>query len=118
MQVMPSTAKWLVDNDERLSPELHADLTNPMHSLRLGAFYLRRMLDRYDGNVIHALAAYNGGPGNCDKWRRNFRGSSQAEFIESIGFTETRNYVKRVLSNYMTYHSLYPPAGRPAASPE
>ncbi len=110
MQVMPSTAKWLVDNDPRLTPELHADLTNPAHSLRLGAFYLRQMLDRYDGNVIYALAAYNGGPGNCDKWRRNFRGTSQADFVEAIAFTETRNYVKRVLSNYMTYHSIYPPA--------
>ncbi len=110
MQVMPSTAKWLVDTDPRLGSELHRDLTNPHHSLRLGAFYLRQMLDRYDGNVIHALAGYNAGPGNCDTWRRNFRGTSQADFVESITFTETRNYVKRVLSNYMTYHSIYPPA--------
>lgn len=110
MQVMPSTAKWLVANDPRLSPAVHEDLTNPAHSLRLGAMYLRQMLDRYDGNVIYALAAYNAGPGNSDKWQRNFRGTSQAEFVEMIGFAETRNYVKRVLSNYMTYHSIYPPA--------
>ena len=66
------------------------------------------MLDRYDGNLVYALAAYNAGPGNCDKWRKRFADADLAEFVESIPFTETRNYVKRVLAHYATYRSIYP----------
>lgn len=110
MQLMPATAQWLTEKDPRLDSELADQLTNPANSLRLGAHYFRMMLDRYEGNVVYALAAYNAGPGNCDAWRRNFRGQSLEDFVESIPFTETRNYVKRILANYATYHSIYPPA--------
>ncbi len=110
MQIMPATAKWLVKEDPGLPPNAHTELNDPRSSLRLGAHYLRMMIDRYDGNLVYALAAYNGGPGNCDTWRRNFKGATFFEFIEFIPFTETRNYVKRVLTNYVTYHSIYPAA--------
>jgi len=110
MQLMPATAKWLVKEDPGLPTDAHQHLNDPRSSLLLGAHYLRMMIDRYDGNLVYALAAYNGGPGNCDTWRRNFKGSTFSEFIEFIPFTETRNYVKRVLANYVTYHSIYPTA--------
>lgn len=110
MQLMPSTARWLAEKDPRLDPTIAERLTVPANSLQLGAHYLRMMMDRYEGNVVYALAAYNAGPGNCDAWLRNFHGSSIEEFVETIPFTETRNYVKRVLANYATYYSIYPPA--------
>jgi len=110
MQVMPATAKWLVKTDTRLPATDAEQLSDPRSSLRMGAHYIKMMLDKYDGNMVYALAAYNGGPGNCDTWRRNFKGSTFSEFIEFIPFTETRNYVKRVLANYVTYHSIYPEA--------
>lgn len=110
MQVMPATADWLAKVDPRVDAKDARNLNRPPHSLRLGAVYLNRMLEKYDGNVVYAAAAYNGGPGNCDKWIRRFNGASTADFIESIPFSETRNYVKRVLANYMTYYSVYPPA--------
>lgn len=110
MQLMPDTAKWLVKTDTRVPASDASNLADPRSSLRLGTHYLKMMLDRYDGNMVYALAAYNGGPGNCDKWQRNFRGETFSEFIEYIPFTETRNYVKRVLANYVTYHSIYPEA--------
>ena len=108
MQVMPRTARWIADNNPELSYARNSDLKRPALSMRLGAQYIRQMLDRYDGNLVYALAAYNAGPGNCDKWRKKFPDSDLAEFVESIPFSETQNYVKRVLAHYATYHSLYP----------
>ena len=109
MQVMPRTAKSLVSEVPGLDPAQAPRLKHPPTSIRLGAHYLRRMLDRYDGNLVYALASYNAGPSNCDTWRKRFAGQSLDEFVESIPFAETQNYVKRVLAHYATYHSLYPP---------
>ena len=109
MQVMPRTAKSLVGEIPDLAPMQELGLKHPPTSIRLGAHYLRRMLDRYDGNLVYALASYNAGPSNCDAWRRRFAGQSLDMFVEAIPFTETQNYVKRVLAHYATYHSLYPP---------
>lgn len=109
MQLMPPTAKWL----EKVEPAVQAchigNLENPQNSLRLGAYYLMRMIDRSDGNLVFAIASYNAGPGNCDKWRVRFPGADMADFVENIPFEETREYVKRVLGNYAAYHSLYTP---------
>ena len=107
MQLMPSTAAWMVGVEDGIEAEHAADLTLPSNSLRLGAYYLRRMLDRSGGNVAVALAAYNAGPGNVSKWERERRGQDTETFIENIPFGETRNYVKRVLANYAAYRSLY-----------
>ncbi len=109
LQVMPSTAKWLAKVDGRIGWDRVANLKHPENSLRLGAVYLRRMLDRSKGNIIHALASYNAGPGNCDKWRKRYPKHGVDEFIEAIPFYETRHYVKKVLANYAAYHSLYAP---------
>lgn len=107
MQLMPSTAKYLADQYPDIDASERFQLMQPRTSIKFGARYLKRMLDRSDGNLVYALASYNAGPGNCDKWRRRFRGYDMAEFVESIPFSETRNYVKRVLANYATYYSLY-----------
>ena len=71
--------------------------------------YMLRMADRSDGHLVYALASYNAGPGNCDKWRRRFPNHSTEAFIQAIPFSETKGYVKKVLGNYAAYHSLYPP---------
>lgn len=111
MQLMPATAGWMVGADEAIQAEHAANLTRPANSLRLGAFYLRRMLERTGGDVAQALAAYNAGPGNLRKWQRERPKDDTEAFIERIPFSETRNYVKRVLGNYGAYKSLYDLAG-------
>ena len=108
MQVMPKTANWLVKVDEKVDRRDAANLANPKHSLLVGTAYLGRMLDRYNGNIAYALAAYNAGPNNCDKWRKAAANDDVTEFIEDIPFSETRRYVKRVLGFYATYYSIYP----------
>lgn len=112
LQVMPDTAKWLASKDDCINADHIANLKAPENSLRLGAVYLRRMLDRSDGNAVYALASYNAGPGNCDKWRARSGVSSLEQFMESIPFPETNDYVKKVLANYAAYHSVYPVAGK------
>lgn len=111
MQLMPGTAEHMVKTDPEISPETGANLESPVNSLRLGARYLKLMLDRSDGNIAFALASYNAGPGNCAKWRKQYAKADLETFVESIPFSETRDYVKIVLGNYAAYYSLYPPAG-------
>lgn len=108
LQLMPSTANWLAKVDSRITNDHVANLESPFNSIRLGAVYLERMLKRSGNNMVYALASYNAGPGNCDKWRKRFSGKSLEAFAETIPFTETNGYVKKVLANYAAYHSLYP----------
>ena len=107
MQLMPRTAEWLADVDSNISKENATNLEMPKHSLRMGTVYIKRMLDRSNGNVIYALASYNAGPGNCDKWRKRNPEYTMEEFVENIPFSETQSYVKRILAHYATYKSIY-----------
>jgi soluble lytic murein transglycosylase len=66
------------------------------------------MVERSDGNLALALAAYNAGPGNASAWKRRFGTDDLDAFIERIPFGETRHYVARVLGNYGAYHSYWP----------
>jgi soluble lytic murein transglycosylase-like protein len=108
MQLMPATAKWLAKKNPMVQPDDAENLGSPVSSLRMGAAYLHQMLERSGGNMVFALASYNAGPGNCDKWRKSFSGDDMDAFIEAIPFAETKDYVKRVLGNYAAYHTLHP----------
>ncbi len=111
MQLMPPTAKWLAQVDPNIENRHVANLESPVNSLRLGAYYILRMFERSNGNLVDTLASYNGGPGNRDKWRKRFPNHDFDAFVEAIPFEETKNYVKKVLGNYAAYHSLYEPVG-------
>ena len=112
-QVMPATGRWL-------SPKvgIRGFTTAMLHqadvNLRLGSYYLRMMLDLLDSNLEYTLAAYNAGKGRVDKWRTWFEYREPAEFVESIPFEETRNYVQVVIRNADFYRRLY--GNRPQAS--
>jgi len=108
MQVMPPTAQWLAKVDPSIDAACIANLENPDNSFRLGIGYLLRMVERSSGNLVHALASYNAGPGNCSKWLKRWPKADLETFVENIPFGETRNYVKTVLGAYAAYHSLYP----------
>ena len=110
MQVMPGTAKHLLKIEPSITEDTIANLNSPINSLRLGAHYLMRMIERCDANYAFALASYNAGPGNLSKWRKARPNAELHEFVEAIPFAETNKYVKKVLGTYAAYHSLYPPA--------
>ena len=105
MQLMPETAKWIAG---KLGEEYSEDsLTNPDTNIRYGTWYLRYLLDMYDGDETCAIAAYNAGHSNVDKWRDSIpEGNSISK--EDIPFEETKNYVKKVNFAYDVYQKLYP----------
>ena len=100
MQITPDTA----DTIEKLSGGEtfeYDDLADPDLNIRYGTFFLRHLLDRYDGNEVAALAAYNAGIGNADAW-------GGAEMGESdVAFAETREYVEQVLDKRDEYAKTY-----------
>jgi soluble lytic murein transglycosylase len=100
MQITPDAADTIAKNSEATSFELE-DLGNPEINIRYGTFLLRELLDRYDGDEAAALAAYNAGPGNADKW-----GGSELT-VEEIPFPETRAYVEEVLQKRDEYRHKY-----------
>jgi soluble lytic murein transglycosylase len=81
----------------------------PATNITLGTWYIANLLKKFDGNIVCAVAGYNAGPGNVDKWVRA-NGPADADtdvFIEKIPFEETRGYVKRVLRSYGAYKMLH-----------
>jgi soluble lytic murein transglycosylase-like protein/outer membrane protein assembly factor BamD (BamD/ComL family) len=100
-QLMPVTA---LD----MSPGiLRSDLQDVRVNVRTGAKYLGKMLSRFNGNIVLALAAYNAGPGAVDRWfKASQQRSEMMEFIESIPYRETREYVSAIIRNYIWYSRL------------
>lgn len=105
MQVIPATGRDLA-RDLGLSYR-RVSLHNPETSLDFGTRYLRQMLDRFGGREERALAAYNAGPHRVDAWTAARPDIPAEEFIESIPFTETRNYVMIILGARDQYRRLY-----------
>ena len=83
----------------------------PDLNIDLGTRYLNQLLARFDGDVLKAVAAYNGGETAIEKWQRRFADLEPDEFVESISYRETRDYIKRVVTNYRTYQQLYAEPG-------
>ncbi len=107
LQLLPTTAEWISKKDSRLKETNPYLWKYPDYNIAFGSTYLRYLLDRFQGNIVYALAGYNAGPGRVDEWKKNIKSREIETFIEDIPFTETRNYVKKVLGNYSAYHSLY-----------
>ncbi|ANU07690.1 lytic transglycosylase domain-containing protein [Paraurantiacibacter namhicola] len=112
MQLMPATAREEAGK-AGMAYMTSSLIDDPRYNIRLGSNHIQRLLAYYDGSYPLAIAAYNAGPGNVNKWlRRNGdprTGSISWEaWIEQIPFFETKNYVQRVLENAVVYELLYP----------
>jgi len=105
MQVMPATGKQVASS---LGTSLtSADLYDVDRNVLLGSAYYRQMLDRFNGNRVFALAAYNAGPHRVDRWRNKPGDEVPVEvWIETIPYRETRNYVQAVLSYNVVFQYL------------
>jgi soluble lytic murein transglycosylase len=104
MQIIPSTRDWIA---EQLKIEIDpTEIFDPSMNTHLGAWYLRHLLDYFQGDIEYALAAYNGGPGNVNAWKENPLIQEKADFLRWIGFGETREYVPKVLLSYEVYKWL------------
>jgi len=107
MQLMPTTARQ-VARRLKVPYSRHKLLNDPDYNLMLGRAYLADLADKYDGSYILALAAYNAGPARADSWIRSFgdprkAGVDPVDWIESLPFEETRNYVQRILESLVVY---------------
>ncbi len=100
MQITPEAADTIARNSNATTFELE-DLGDPEINIRYGTFLLAELLERYDGDEAAALAAYNAGPGNADKW------GGSGLTVEDIGFPETRAYVEEVLEKREEYRHEY-----------
>ena len=105
MQVIPSTGR-LMGRREGLRVRT-TTLFDPNMNLRLGTEYLRGQLDSWSGDWTQTLAAYNAGPGRVREWLSWSNYREPAEFVESIPFSETREYVQAVLRNADMYREIY-----------
>ena len=109
MQLMPATAR-LTSASIDLPYRLGGLLADGDYNIALGRAYLRQMLDRFDGSLVMAIASYNAGPHRVDQWIiRNGDPRDPkidiVDWIELIPFSETRNYVQRVLEALQVYRS-------------
>lgn len=106
MQVLPTTGRQLA---RRIGVPLGSDrqLLSRQLNLQLGTVLLRNLLEDYDGHVEYALAAYNAGKGHVQEWLDAGNFEDAPEFVESIPFTETREYVQAIVRNVSIYRRLY-----------
>ena len=106
MQIMPQTASFLAHRSGATTFTT-ADLNTPEVNIAYGSYYLRYLLNEYHGNLILALAAYNGGESNVDRWEADARARGHTLTVADIPFPETRAYVGRVLHFKQEYRRKY-----------
>jgi soluble lytic murein transglycosylase len=101
MQIMPATGRQIA---KQLQEPWNSDMSlyEPSTNIRYGTFYFKQLLDKFDGQVALAAAGYNAGPGRVKNWRPA-RAMPMDVWIETIPFTETRQYVGMVLANTLFY---------------
>lgn len=111
MQLMPATARFISRKVKMQYSK--SRLTNPDYNVILGSYYIEKLYKQFNKSYVLAIASYNGGPGNVNKWIKKY-GDPRAlsdlddviDWVETIPFYETRNYVQRVLESMQVYKSL------------
>lgn len=98
MQLIPVTADFISTRGD-----ISGDYRDPETNIRMGTWYLRYLMDRYDGDLRLALAAYNSGPGQVDSWLSD----EEFDVSRDIPFAETRDYVTNVQESRRVYAELY-----------
>ncbi|MFW5925066.1 MAG: transglycosylase SLT domain-containing protein [Myxococcota bacterium] len=103
MQIMPRTGRLIASQLER-HDFTAADLLDPETNLEFAAWYLASLIERFDGHLPLAIASYNGGPHNVQRWIRRYSPDMPLDaFLERIPFSQTHRYVRRVLTHYAAY---------------
>jgi soluble lytic murein transglycosylase len=106
MQVLPSTAEEIARRSGGVQFVLR-DLQQPGVNVLYGSYYLRRLLDHYHGSELQAIAAYNAGEGNVDRWAASARAAGRAFDVRAIPYGETRDYVAEVERLRAIYDRVY-----------
>ncbi|WP_394850911.1 lytic transglycosylase domain-containing protein [Pendulispora brunnea] len=104
LQLLPETALTVAKSLGQ--PNAEVLLTNPAQNIKLGARYLKELIERFHGQIPLALAGYNGGPDAVARWMSRLKDAPLDVFVEQIPYTETRAYVVRVMGNFARYAFL------------
>ncbi len=116
MQLMPRTASYIAGDRSLRYSSGRERLYDPAYNMELGQNYVDHLMTRStDGDLFHMAVAYNGGPGNLRRWKRDVAIEDPLLFIESIPNRESRNFVEIVLTNFWVYRARL---GQPAPSRE
>jgi soluble lytic murein transglycosylase len=107
MQILPGTAQFLARRSGAETFTL-SDLGTPEVNIAYGSYYLRYLMNEYSGSEVSALAAYNGGETNVNRWIARERSLGRPLTIAEIPFPQTRAYVTRVLQAQRAYRRAYP----------
>ena len=105
MQLMPATAEWMAER-MGISDFDQENIWLPEVNIAIGSFYLNWLVNYYNGNINLALAAYNAGLGNVNRWLDDPEFSSDGETLDVIPFRETYNYLNRVQLNQRIYRRI------------
>ncbi|MGL4344702.1 MAG: lytic transglycosylase domain-containing protein [Cellulosilyticaceae bacterium] len=106
MQIMDGTGKWGAE-ECGLTEYTTNHLFNPRINIKIGVWYIARLINQYKGDIDTALTAYNAGSGNVAKWKGNQAYSQDGIKLDKIPFKETASYIKKVNFHYKIYHMLY-----------
>lgn len=106
MQIMTETADWIMDKGN-FPDQYRKKLHEPAVNIELGSWYLRYLIELYDGNLLVALAAYNAGPGNVSRWLETNIWDGTYVNLKQIPFGETRHYLQRVVYLFDRYEQVY-----------
>lgn len=107
MQVIPPTGAEIAGKIHFNNFEVE-QLNEPIINTLFGTFYLKYLLDEFNGEMIFAMAGYNAGPDAVRRWSAKASSMEMDEFIELIPYDQTNHYVKKVLVNYLVYSKIYP----------
>lgn len=106
MQIMPDTGKWVAQKLE-IKNFTSQDLLDSEKNIMIGVWYFKYLLDKFDGKLSLAVAAYNAGPTNVTKWLEQEEYSNDGETLHNIPFEETRKYEQKVMNTYTMYKKIY-----------
>ncbi|GAA4712306.1 lytic transglycosylase domain-containing protein [Brevibacillus fulvus] len=106
MQVMPDTAQWVIEQ-ANLAKNEQVPLTEPGLNISIGTWYMAFLLERFDGDLVKAVAAYNAGPSNVNAWLEKSQWDGTIERVQDIPVGETRHYVQRVFYFQDRYQKIY-----------
>lgn len=106
MQIMDSTGEWAAEKMKIKNFE-NSMLLEPETNIKIGCWYIARLLRQYNQDIELALAAYNAGSGNVSKWLKDTGVSSDGKTLDRIPFEETQNYVEKIKKYNNIYKRLY-----------
>ncbi|KRW92957.1 lytic transglycosylase [Alicyclobacillus tengchongensis] len=128
MQLMPQTAEWIAEmiRNQKTGPgaavnRLPKDakkLASPEYNILIGSWYVKSLIQQFQGNEVAAIAAYNAGPRRVSTWLKGGVWNGKLDDIDEIPVGETRHFVDRVFYNYELYRKIYgrDPAWKPVST--